>query len=166
MPWIKINDAPEEIDSGIGEAGLVCRMMVGDKVAISINHDAAVGVIHQLQELFNNGGVDGTLAASGVRTYPYDVLLLGKLLAICTSDLWDENCHLNLEIIPRIAFWGTEGNEHPLIKRLWGDGVDRVEEITMDTKREASGEASGEAESEVSHEQNHATETHEEHPHE
>lgn len=162
MPWIRKNDVLESIDSGSGKPDLFCRMTVGDRVAISINHDAAVGVIHQLQELFNNGGVDGTLAASGVRTHPHDVRILEKLLAICASDLWDKNCHVNLEIIPRIVVWGTEGNEHPLIKRLFGCGVDRLEEIIMDRKREASGEA----ESEVSHEHNHAMETHEEHTHE
>lgn len=157
MPWIRINDALESIDSGSGESDLVYRVMVGDRATISINHDAAVGVIHQLQELFNNGGVDGTLAASGVWTHPHDVPILEKLLAICTSDLWDENCHVNLEIIPRILVWGTEGNEHPLINSSFGGGVDRVEEIIMDGKPKLSGEA----ESEVSHEQHPATDTHE-----
>lgn len=149
MAWIREDDVFEPVEAVGAKDDFFCNLGVRERAVLSVEHDAAVRVIHQLQELANQDGVDIRLTPSSVGSYPSTLGILEKLLSICTDDTWDENCHVNLEIVPRITVWSTEGNEHPLLKRFFGSGIDRLKEVIVNRQRDTGSKAK----SEVTHEE-------------
>lgn len=147
MTWIRPDDVTVGVEpDSIDEASL-SRIGISDGVILTIQHDAAVGFLHDFQELVNKQGVDVRFTTTGMGTHPHNRTVLGKLLGLCTSDAWDENCHINLKILPSVTVGGAEGNVHPIIKRLFGGVVNGIKRGVTNRKLQAGGEA----ESEITH---------------
>lgn len=144
MTWLREDDVLEPIKTVGAKDDFFCNLGVRDRAVLSVEHDAAVRVIHQFQELANQDGVDIRLMSGPVGSYPTALGILEKLLSICTDDTWDENCHVNLEIVPRITVWSAEGHEHPLLSRFFGSGIDRLKEVIVNRQRDTGSKAKSE----------------------
>lgn len=135
MGWIRKNDPFVGVETPRAGDQVFCAASKKYRLVLGVENDAAVSFMHDFKELLNKHVVDGELNITcGDAANPGEVVVIDEILAFITSDLGHENTHINLEITPVISVESREGTEHPFIRALTDDLLNRVNVLVRNSK--------------------------------
>lgn len=137
MAWIRKPHVLERVDALCVEGNGSCSVSVENQLVISGKYDAAVRLLHDMEELVNDALVSGDLVAIENGHEKHRVHVLRKFLPILGGlDLGDVDAHINLDISPTFEIEGTEADKVTSIVAGFRSFVDSADEIVRKSERE------------------------------